>query len=161
MVEEVMKIIACSGNKIKNNPYTHEHTITTKDIADLFNISDFGIKDMRFYDCESSFPEEKYFSENEKRYFYGSGAAHIEADNGEEYIIVVYPQYDPNIKKDHFNGEPHFNYYVNVYRLSNGEQIGKKKAKIGEISHIPYNKIRTQYKHGDIIFADHTKDAPK
>ena len=156
-----MTIIACSGSKIENNSYTHKYTVTTEEIANSFNVSDFGIKNIKFYDGESKFPEEKYLSEDEKRYFYGSGAAYIEADNGEEYIIVVYPQYDPNTKKDHFNGEPHFNYYANVYRLINKERIGKNTLNIGEISHIPYNKIRTQYKRGDKIFADHIKEAPK
>lgn len=164
MVDEIYTMVAISGNKIKGNPYVHQHKITTEDIANTFNIPDFGINNITLYDGETNLPDKHKVSKHGdiERYFYKSGSAFIEGDNNEKYTIVTYPQYDVNLQQNHYDGKPHFNYYSKIFRIKDDVIIGDEKIQLPlEIHSIPYKKIRTQYWRSGSCFADHERDSPE
>lgn len=164
MTGEIFTMYACSGNKYENNPYTGRFTIETGLLAQSFDIDDFGITNITTFNGETELPSNTKVSNSGdiKRYFYGSGSAVVQGDNGEEYTVVSYPQYDPNPAQSHLGGEPHFNYYVKVIRSRNGTIIDEKMIELPfQIHALPYKKVRTQYLRSGTVFTDWERVAPK
>jgi hypothetical protein len=162
MTGEIMRVVACSGSDYRGNPTSVACSITTLDVANAFGISDFVVVHKKTYDDESGLPVGTW-SNNPKnpQFSYGSGSVEIVTNQGDNFVVVLYPRYDPNPQGNHANGDPHFNFDAKLIRLDRGQVVDEKSLSLPQELHtMPYDKIRTDYYTDGLVFACHIRTAP-